>query len=239
MPSLESQLETHAAGHFGFSATPLNKLEASEYTLVNIVIDTSGSVHPFRQDLEDMLEVIYDSLLKSPRADNLLVRVLTFNSTVDEVHGFKLLSSMNKGDYKGVINPRGATALYDATVNALEATDNYAKELRNNDFEVNAANYIITDGDDNVSTLNPNRIKEVAAKLLSSETVESMVSVLVKVNMANSAILDKLAQDANMQAIEVANATPSSLAKLGGLISRSISSQSKSLGSGQAASLTF
>lgn len=243
MPSLESQLESHNAGHFGFSATPLNKLEATEYTLVNLVVDTSGSVHPFRNDLENMLETIYDALQKSPRADNLLVRVLTFDSQVNEVHGFKLLSSMNKGDYKGTVQPRGATALYDAVVNGLEATENYAKTLRANDFAVNAANFIITDGDDNNSTLTVSRVKDVSDNLLSSETVESVVNVLVKVNVADahcSSMLDNLATQAKMQTVEIASATPSSLAKLGGFISRSISSQSKSLGTGQAAaSLTF
>ena len=78
----------------------------------------------------------------------------------------------------------------------------------------------------------------------SSESMESMMPVLIGVNTASGGLnqyLEDFKNEAGFQQyVALADATKAKLMKLGGFISASISSQSKSLGSGAGSrSLSF
>ncbi len=66
------------AGGFQFSAVRIEDLGATEYTLVTIVCDISGSVIPFADSLLECIKSIITACQKSPRAENLLIRLLHF-----------------------------------------------------------------------------------------------------------------------------------------------------------------
>lgn len=226
--------------NFGFSATKVTAdLGASEYTLATILIDSSGSISGFERDLEKVVAAAVQACLHSPRADNLMLRVLTFDSTLKEVHGYKLLSQCNAGDYNNTINAGGCTTLYDAAQNAIEASVAYSKQLHDSDYQTNAIVIVITDGCDTDSVQTANSVKVSLEKAVKSETLESVVSILVGVNIGDSYVkntLDAFQKDAGFTAfIPLADASKSTLAKLAKFVSHSISSQSKSLGSGVAA----
>ena len=81
MPKIfDPTLETHTlqASHYGFSAENLQNLGSSEYTLVTVVVDTSSSVYSFATDIENCLKAIVKACRVSQRADNLMMRVVTF-----------------------------------------------------------------------------------------------------------------------------------------------------------------
>ncbi len=221
---------------YQYSATRIDHLGATEYTLVSVVVDISGSVYRFGNELEKCLQQVIEACRKSPRADNLLIRILLFNNKLEELHGYKLLTSCNIDDYKNVLKPGGETALYDATYNAVEATLAYGETLNKNDFAVNAIVFILTDGMDNVSTYGTTKVKEVLANAVSGEKVESMVSILVGVNVSQPEVdryLDLFRTEANInQYVKIDEATPQKLAKLAEFVSKSISSQSQALKSG-------
>lgn len=240
MPRLgESEnLQQHKTGHFGFSAVRVEDLGSSEYTLVTIVADRSGSTGGFTSEMEAALKEIAAACLKSPRADNLMIRLVTFESDHQEVHGFKLLSQINPSDYDGVLSPAGMTALFDASVNAIEATNNYGRTLLENDLSVNGIVFVITDGGDNTSTLRAVDVRKELERAVSGENLESLVSILIAVN-ANEpslkSLLEKFNTDAGFtQYVELQNATKETLAKLAQFVSKSISSQSQALNSGGA-----
>ena len=132
--------------HFGFSAKNVDELGATEYTLVTIAVDASGSVAHFKGEMEKCLKEIIEACRKSPRADNLMVRVLAFSNGLDELHGFKLLQECHPGDYDDCLTVGGVTALCDATVNATEALGSYGQRLVDNDFDTNGILIVITDG---------------------------------------------------------------------------------------------
>mgnify|MGYP005855423873 FL=1 len=88
----------------------------------------------------------------SPRANNLLVRVVDFNDIVQEAHGFKELRQID-ADNEYDVRCGGGTALYDAVIDAVQATGAYAKVLFDNDFEVNAIIFVETDGEENSSNI--------------------------------------------------------------------------------------
>lgn len=244
IPQTTTDLETFKlpSGNFGFSATKITgDLGASEYTLAHLVIDSSGSVGQFKADLEKVAQETVKACLHSPRADNLMLRTMSFDDRLKEIHGFKLLAACNIGDYDNSINPSGSTALFDATLNAVESTIAYSKSLYDADYKTNAIIIVVTDGCDNASTQTANSVKLAIEKAVQSESLESIVTILVGVNIVDASVqsaLDKFQKEAGFTAfIPLADASKSTLAKLAKFVSHSISSQSKSLGSGQAGSV--
>lgn len=228
-------------GNFNFSCIRPDQLGAPEYTLVTIVTDKTGSVTSFANDLRNMKMAVVDSCQKSPRAEFLMLRSVEFNGTVSEEHGFAELKNINAKDYP-VPRCSGMTALYDATYWSLVATNEYAKSLTAQDFNVNAVVFIITDGDDNDSSATIQMVKEELNRGVQNEFLESINTVLIGVNDKDyKNALETFKNAAGLtQYVSVADATPSSLAKLADFVSRSISSQSQSLGTGGASqALTF
>jgi len=227
-------------GTYGYSAISLDdeRIGATEYTLVTIAVDVSGSVDAFKTEMEEAIKEIVDSCNKSPRSDNLMIRIVTFDDNMEELHGFKLLADCDKNDYINCLRIGGLTALFDAANNAIGATNDYAKKLSDNEFDANAIVVILTDGCDNAS--NEATTKDVKATLQASvreESLESMLSILVGVGVGGYAgvqdALNKFKNEAGItQYVEIADANSSTLAKLAKFVSQSISAQSQALGTG-------
>jgi hypothetical protein len=59
------------AGSFQFSAIRPEDLGATEYTLVTIVVDITGSIADFADELLKSVKAIIEACKKSPRAENL------------------------------------------------------------------------------------------------------------------------------------------------------------------------
>lgn len=223
-------------GNFQFSAIRPENLGATEYTLVTVVVDVTGSVHSFKKDLLECLKSIIKACRKSPRAENLLVRLVTFNSGigVKEDHGFKPLSLIDETKYTA-FDPDGMTNLFDAVYESIGATLTYSKSLMDQDFNVNGAIYIITDGDNNQSRFATQpKIKKLLVDLKNQEVIESLITVLVGINAQQfNATLALFQTNAGLtQFVDAGDATPQKLAKLAAFVSKSISSQSQALGSG-------
>ena len=230
---------------FGYSAAGLEDLGATEYTLVTIVVDTSGSVASFKKDMEKAIVEVVNSCKYSKRSDNLMIRFVTFHSSLAEEHGFKLLSDCEPSNYDDCLMVGGTTALFDASQNSIEATRDYGKKLVDNDFDVNGIIFIITDGMDNASVVTKNGVKDSLAEALKSESLESLMTILIGVGTAAypevQSYLDEFKKDAGLtQYVNIKDADEKSLAKLAQFISKSISSQSNALNSGGASQpLTF
>lgn len=218
---------------FGFSAVRPETLGATEYTLVTLVLDKTGSVLRFADELFRIKSAVVEACRKSPRADFLLLRTLEFNSSVDEVHGFKPLNDIDPSSYT-VPACGGMTALYDATFSAVSATNAYGKTLADQDYLANGIVLVITDGADNDSRMGTADVKREIQAGITGEHLESMRTILVGVNATeNTAALQRFQQEVGIdQYVDVADATPQRLAKLADFVSRSISAQSQSLGTG-------
>ena len=116
MPLIENAMTTHnvAGSHYQFSAARIDELGATEYTLGVVGLDVSGSTSPFRDDMEQALKSVVAACRRSPRADNMMLRVVKFDHVVDEIHGFKPLPGCVVADYDDCLKGGGTTALYDA-----------------------------------------------------------------------------------------------------------------------------
>lgn len=228
-----------------FSATKVEKLTAMQYTLVTLVCDITGSVGGFEAELSKCLKEAVRSCNKCPLPENLLVRLTMFNTKIDEKHGFKLLADINVdgGDYD--ITDKmcgGMTALWDATFEAIGATDNYARYLDADDYKVNSLIVVITDGENNASHIaDPLTIKSRMESIRRNEHLESIQVTVVGINAATcSAALNSFVAKAGLtNYIDAGDVTDKKLAKLAQWISKSVSSVSKSLGTGTSQPLTF
>ena len=245
MPDLQlgnGDLNIKAASGYSFSAVSTSDLEACEYTLVGIACDVSSSVSGFKREMEACLAEIVRACKKSPRADNLMLRFIQFASQVSETHGFKPLVTIDESDYQNSLNVGGCTSLFDASYTLTESLIDYGRILMNEDYDVNGILFIITDGYDNNSKYTADTLKRLKQQVLKDECLESLLIVLIGVDvdpMTNQALLS-FKQDAQLdEFIDIGNATPSNLAKLAAFVSQSISSQSQALNSGNSAILSF
>jgi uncharacterized protein YegL len=222
--------------NFTFQATRISDLGATEYTLVTIAVDVTGSTHGFADELRQMLVTVIQACQRSPRSHNLLVRVILFSTTVGgvtELHGFKPLAEINTADYPQ-FQPDGLTPLFDATYSSLVAMLDYGRQLADNDFLANGIAFIITDGADNASVTTPAMIRRQLESARQDEQLESLVSVLVGINDNQLRhLLDQFKVEAGLdQYVPAGDATAGRLAKLAAFVSQSVSSQSQALGTG-------
>lgn len=235
----DDKMETGSIGgsNFKFSGIRTEHLGASEYTLVNIGVDVTGSTYQFTKELRDCLVAAVTSCQKSPRADNLLIRAFLFATHlpggIEEIHGFKPLSEIDANDYPE-LQAGAQTNLFDAAYSAVGATNAYAEQLAKDDFPCNAINFIITDGEDNASTMTASAVKREIEKGIKNEELESCINVLIGINAkeCERALTDFKEQSGFDHYIDAGDVSPQKLAKLAAFVSQSVSSQSSSLGTG-------
>lgn len=235
---LDKDMESESfTGGFHYSHIRTEHLGASNYTLVTIALDVTGSLKGFESDLSNCLTTAIESCKKSPRSENLLVRVIFFSSSfaggINELHGFKSLADIDLKDYQN-ISTGGGTPLFDAAFSAIGATNAYAEKLHADDFESNGIVFIITDGDDNESSMTPSLIRKEVEKGVKSEAIESNLAILIGVNAAQyRSYLERFQIEAKLDKfIDAGDATPGKLAKLAEFVSQSVSSQSQAMGTG-------
>lgn len=245
MPVLISKnlLTQRLGSGFSFSATRVGDLGATEYTLVGVAADSSASVTPFAHEIEACIKEVVKACRRSPRADHLMLRLVTFDSTLEEVHGFRPLTECPPDGYDGTIRCKGMTALYDAATTLVESVGAYGKTLCDASFDVNAIVFVITDGGDNCSKLDAAALAKALGAMRTAEHVESLVSVLVGVNVADAQLdahLHALARDAGFtQYLPLHDANAATLARLARFVARSITAQSLALGSGTSQTIGF
>lgn len=226
---------------FQFSAVRPDKLPELEYTLVTIVVDVTGSVQDFSDELLNMLKSAVKGCRKSPKVNNILIRVIVFNSSVSELHGFKPLNMINEDQDYNAFSPGGMTALFDATYESIEATLRYSDVLGRQDYDCNGIIFIITDGEDNVSKATMTMISKSLGSTVKSEKLGSLQTILIGINDQEChTLLQEFKDKAGLsEFISVGNVTPQKLAKLAQFVSKSVSSTSQLIGTNQVASLTF
>ncbi|MFP4308581.1 MAG: hypothetical protein ACLFQQ_15330 [Desulfococcaceae bacterium] len=230
------------SGTFQFSGTRPENLGATECALATIVADETSGVAAFADEPFKAVQPVLAACRKNPRADNLMVRLV--RSTA---HGFKPLSAIDPAAYDR-FRPDGMTAPYDATRAAAGATKTYAASLGSQDFDVNGAIYVITDGADNVSSTRPKTIADKIRAAEQGDDIESLVTAPAGLKGPGARESDKIVKclpgfqkDAKLtRQVDVGDAAPDRMSRLAAFVSQSIGSQSQGLGTGAASQpLTF
>lgn len=230
-------MQSQTVNGFGFSAVNVDTLTSAKYCISALAIDASGSVSPFVSELANAANIVVQATKKSSEAENIMLRTTTFSGQqITELNGFTPIVSLADGQYTGKIRASGTTPLVDAAVDAVESIESYGQHLVAQDFAVNGILFVITDGEECSSVLgnNPYKVKEAIARVRRNEAVESIIAILIGVNDTScKTALNRFSTEAGFdQYVSIGDATPDKLAKLGALISQSVSSQSQSIGSG-------
>lgn len=239
-------------GGFQYSGVRLEKLDASEYSLITLTIDVTGSVLGFEHLLLNMLVIIVKTCKDLPTAQNILLRVVLFSSRIgiNELHGFKPLVDIDADKDYTAFDCYGSTNLYDALFSSIEATLNEGSRLLKNDYGVNGTVFVITDGDDNDSKQTPDDIKNQMERAKRGEEIEQLDAVVIGVKEVSiggdewtkhvSARLDELVTGANLtKYVDIGDATEKAIKKLAWDISESISSASQAIVTGGQSQLAF
>lgn len=232
-------METHkATGRYVYTGQPVEKLGGSQYTLVTLALDMSPSIEEYVPDMEAMCQEVIKACQKDPNSEAIMMRFIGFHEDVVELQGFTELRHYDPAQFNNVIKISRATALNQATMNAVISTAEYGKQLVNGDNMCNGVLFIITDGRDNMGGVTPseisNAIKDIR-KDEGAETVESINTILIAASDDSYVVssIKKFHQEAGLsQLVEMGEATANNLAKLGQFVSQSVSSTSQALGSG-------
>ncbi|HNW88040.1 MAG TPA: hypothetical protein PKN48_00105 [Bacteroidales bacterium] len=244
MPRLANDISFDAGMGYQYSGTGTKDLkEPGGYTLANVSVDITGSTQPFSNDLLEMVKTAVLALQKGATSANILLRVSIFNSKigVEEIHGFIPVKSIDiLAQYKP-FKCDHLTNLIDAHLEGQQVLFDYAKYLYGQDYDVNSIQITITDGVENASK---RALFDIGAQLLKSvhdECLASHLSILIGINdtECKTALISFKDEAQISYYTGVADATPESLAKVAGIVSSSVSSQSSARGSGKSAQLTI
>jgi hypothetical protein len=236
----DDEMETRNIGggaNFTFTAARITNLGATEYTLANVAVDLTGSTWEFASKLREMVVNSVKALQRSPRSDNLLLRVIAFSTDyadgIWEIHGFKPLDEIDVKDYPQ-FNPSGLTPLYDAVYSSVGALVEYGADLMRNRFLTNGITITITDGYDNQSTTTPAMIAKRVQEGRQKEKLESIMNIVIGINASTYAqwLKDFVAQAGLENYIDAGDATPEKIAEVAHFIEQSVSSTSQALGTG-------
>ena len=210
---------------FKFTGAKPERLGASTYTLATVVIDVSVSVRTWLAQLREMLKTIHAALSLSPARHNILLRVVALSDDVTEVHGFLPLDDIDTTLYDA-IQIQGSTALFDAIASSFGAMVDYGKVLYDQAYTVSGMIFVGTDGDNNRGTSTAKMVADMVQKAKQSEMLGKCQSLLIGVNAQSYAqYLADLQRDVGIDAfLDIADATPKSIAKLADIISKSASS---------------
>jgi len=241
----DTALVKHNTGQFGFSAVRIEDLLAPEYTLVTIAVDRSGSTSKFQRDMENTLKEVVKACQRSPRADNLMIRLVAFDDSTSELIGWEMLNKISLDRFDNILTPGGMTALYDGSINGIEGMSLFGRQLLEQDYSVNGIFICLTDGMENRSKMkyndpvNPGRdtakyVRQALENAISGENLESLVSILIAVNAGDAAQeLDQFKNEVGFtQFVDINLANAKVIEKFAKFVSDSISSQSQALGTG-------
>ncbi len=147
--------------------------------LMSFVVDISGSIRPYEQYMTEMLQGIFEEYAKSSHADEMFAQKIDFSTDVNVKNGFQPLSALTTNDFV-IQSDGGYTALYAASLKGFENILDYRTQLINSGIgRVKMMVIIITDGDDNVSQQDANKVKQLLENLRVDESVNNCMDIVM------------------------------------------------------------
>lgn len=195
-------------------------ISVSETINVVFIIDKSGSVSAYNDDLNNILNEFLHELQKSHVSDRVLASVIEFNQDIDVKSAFHPIVDVKDFNVK----PYGMTNLYGAVLAGLENAVAYKDEQANNGLTSKTLVFIITDGEDNCG-VNPDLVKNKIAEIYKDEMNSFSFSVIM-FGLGNEADFDKARENMGIkpQMLAKLGTTAKELRKMVGFISSSVSS---------------
>ncbi len=171
-------LSAHAAGILvnnlstattaGAQGASVDDLAGDEVTLFVEVLDKTGSMAVFTDDVIFGYNEHIEALVESKAADSILMSTWVFDQSSTLLHGYLPLTSVPRLD-RSTYRPGGNTALYDAILDAFTSVVAYSQSLRDAGVRTKIVVVVVSDGDDNASYNTATSVATVAQELLNQE----------------------------------------------------------------------
>jgi len=149
-------------------------IQSSETINVTFVIDRSGSVSDYVDDLNNVLNDFLHELQRSHVSDRVMMQIIEFDSQVEVKSAFHPIADVK--DFN--ITPRGCTALYAAMLAGLENAVAYKEEQENNGLSSKSLVFLITDGLENCGG-DPNKVKAKINEIYKDEQNSFAFSIIM------------------------------------------------------------
>ena len=204
----------------GAAGLAMEDIEATDVTLVTVLIDASSSIHSrgLEQAVRDGQNLLVDAFAKAKEKDSVLLALWTFNDDVRVHHAYVPIDTcvrLDGASYAGV----GATRLYDTWCDALAANVAYAQRLRDSGTPCKSIVVVVTDGEDCGSRRSARECAKLSRELLATEQF-----VLAFVGVGGDVDFKKVAKSMGVPDGCVAvhtDTTPGSLRQLFHMVSQS------------------
>lgn len=159
----------------GCAGLGIDDIDSEEVTLVAVVVDASVSMSPFRDTIiQSYNEQFLASLQGAKNANDILVETWIFSTDgppdnwVRLLHGFTPVKQCPKLDHQSY-NPSGSTPLNDAVNRAQVGLMSYGQMLRDGGTRTKCILVVMTDGEENSSSVSASKVKGVSTDLLKQE----------------------------------------------------------------------
>ncbi len=154
----------------GAAGVDLENLQASDVTLVTLLIDASSSIGAagLAASIVAGQHDLIDAFAGSRERDSVLMALWLFNDELEVVHAYVPVAEASRLDAKKY-RPGGGTRLYDTWVDALTANVAYAQRLRDGGTPCRSVVVVITDGEDCGSRRTTGDCARLSRDLLASE----------------------------------------------------------------------
>jgi hypothetical protein len=179
------------------------------------LLDMTGSMTPFRQDVINAYNAMISTLKKSKQADQMLMSAWTFNRQSMLLHSYTPMEFVPLLD-RNTYRPNDQTALYDAILSATVGMVAYGQDLRNSGVRTRMTLVVFTDGADNSSRNTAAQVRQVVTDLLAQEMY---TFVLVGFGKGSA---QRTAQQIGFNNVMEADADPSAIRRALDVVSQSL-----------------
>jgi hypothetical protein len=153
----------------GCVGAPAAHLDASEVTLVSVLLDASGSMQPYRSAVVEAHRGMVNALAASKTAADVLLSTWAFADAPLLLRSHEPVAravALASGEYA----PAGCTALHDTVLHAMTGLVAYSEALAASGVPTKRVLFVLSDGADNASRARASEVKRVARELLSDES---------------------------------------------------------------------
>lgn len=199
-----------------------NNIQTSEVINCVLVIDKSGSVDSYVDELNNGLNGMIHELQRCHVSDQIMVSTIEFNGRIDVKHGFMPITEVK--DFNVV--PGGTTNLYGAVLAGIENAENYRKQLELTGISVKTLVFVITDGlEYPEGQVDPQLVKDKINEIYRDEA-NSYNFTIIMFGVGDEVEFTIAKDKMGIKHLATVKDTPQSIRKMIGFISSSVSSSS-------------
>lgn len=212
----------------GAAGVDTETIEASEVTLVTMLIDKSSSIasRALEQAIRDGQNLLVDAFASARERDSVLMALWTFNDELTVHHAYLPVGDAQRLDAASY-NAVGGTRLYDTWCDALAANVAYADRLHASGTPCRSVVVVITDGEDCGSRKSAAACAKASRAVLATEQF-TLAFVGVGADVDFHAVALRMGVPKDCIAVQK-DATPATLRQLFRMVSQSAIRASRGL----------